>query len=123
MTHNLDLMNNKYSEKELEENVNSFNINDWYFISCCQKLSEEFIEKHLDQVYWHLISEYQTLSEEFIEKHFDKLHRDAISIFQKLSEEFIRKHAKKLNIHWILGGNESVSEEFKQEIRTLKEII
>ena len=38
-----------------------------------QKLSEEFIEKHADEVNWNNISKYQKLSEEFIERYTDIL--------------------------------------------------
>ena len=40
MKHNLDLIDEKYSEQKLEENINIFNKMDWFFICCYQKLSE-----------------------------------------------------------------------------------
>ena len=78
-------------EKFFDENINNFVVY-WRYISRCQKLSEEFIEKYSDKVDWWYISVYQTLSEKFIEKHYDKVNLDRILQYQKLSEEFIEKH-------------------------------
>ena len=94
--HNLDLINKKYSEEELEENINSFNEDDWYWISQDQKLSKKFIEKYLDKVDWLNISKDQKLSENFIEKHSDKLEWNYISAYQKLSKGFIEKNLNKI---------------------------
>ena len=96
--HNLNLIYNKYSEEELEDNINSFSKWDWAKISCHQKLSEQFIERHADKIDWNFISAYQ-----------------------KLSKEFIKKYIKKININWLIH-NENISEEMKKEIKTLKEI-
>ena len=82
-------------EKFFDENIDNFDV-DWGYIPQYQKLSEEFIEKHIDKVYWNNISQYQKLSEEFIEKHCDKVYWCFISQYQKLSEEFIEKHKNKL---------------------------
>ena len=64
---------------------------DWYYISICQKLSEEFIKEFQDKVYWNYISQYQKLSEEFIKEFQDNVDWNCISIYQKLSEEFIKE--------------------------------
>jgi hypothetical protein len=142
---NLRLLHQKYSEKELEENSNIFDEKNWRHISVFQTLSEDFIEKHSDKVDWDWISAYQVLSEDFIEKHSDKVSWIWISKYQKLSEEFIEKHLDKLDMCFVymmqrLSGNflkkympkefihlaltnMNISEETKNEILILKEII
>ena len=97
-------------EKFFDENINNFVI-DWYYISMFQKLSESFIEKHIDKVNWGYISGHQKLSEEFIEKHKDKVYWYYISIHQTLSEEFIDKYKDKVDWCWI-SSNQTLSEEF-----------
>ena len=99
MGHNLKLKTQKYSEKELENNINLFNEWDWYYISYCQVLSEGFIEKYSDKVEWYDISKYQILS-----------------------ESFIKRNINKINIHYLMM-NKNISEEIKKEINLLKEII
>jgi uncharacterized C2H2 Zn-finger protein len=86
-------------EAELESYIDYFNKGHWYYISRWQILSEEFIEKHSDKVDWYQIYRYQ-----------------------KLSEKFIRKHINKAHIGWLMY-NENISDEVKEEIKTLKEII
>jgi hypothetical protein len=88
-----------YSEKEFEEKINTFDELDWKYISWNQKLSESFIEKYPNKIAWREISQYQ-----------------------KLSENFIRKYINKINIHNLMD-NKNISEEIKEEIKTLKEII
>ena len=83
----------------------------WHWISKCQKLSEKFIEKYNDKVDWNYISEYQKLSEEFIEKHYDKVDWCYISRYQILSKEFIEKYVDKVEWNWI-SINQKLSEEF-----------
>jgi hypothetical protein len=97
--HNWGLMYKKYSEKELEDNCNLFNDDDWYRISYYQNLSEKFIEKHSDKLDWKWISRYQ-----------------------ELSEEFIKEHLNKIDIDFLMKNND-ISEKTKKEIETLKEII
>jgi hypothetical protein len=113
---------NKYSEKELEDNILFFDESDWKKISWSQKLSEEFIEKHSDKVYWLWISAYQNLSEAFIEKYSDKVDWIDVSERQKLSEQFIEKHKDKIKID-LLIHNKNISNKIKEEIRALMEII
>ena len=54
MKHNLDLINYNYPTKQLEKYIHLFDSIDWYNISGNQKLSEEFIKKHIDKIniYW-----------------------------------------------------------------------
>jgi hypothetical protein len=122
MKHNLNLIENKYSKEELEYNINLFDEDDWAYISICQNLSEKFIDKHSDKIHWVFISKHQILSEEFIEKHSDKVRWENVSFYQELSEKFIIKHINKISIYWLMY-NKNITEEIKEEIKTLKEII
>ena len=72
----MNLAEDKFSEEELENNVNSYTEFDW---------KEIFL--------------YQNISEEFIRKHFNKEYRE------------------------YLMANENISEDIKEEIKTLQEII
>ena len=124
--HNLDFLNKKYSEKELEKNINLFDEHDWWRISFCQKLSEQFIEKYLNKIDLETVSECQVLSEKFIEKYSDKLDWIYISECQKLSEQFIKKHFDKINIKFLMINekiSKKVKNKIKKEINLLKEII
>ena len=67
------------------------------YISYCQVLSEEFIEKHSDKLDWRDISWSQKLSEKFIEKHSNKIDWKEISEYQNLSEEFIKEMKSQFN--------------------------
>lgn len=53
---------------------NKNNIVDWNYVSKNEKLTEDFIEKHKDEVNWDHISMCQILSESFIEKFKDKVN-------------------------------------------------
>jgi hypothetical protein len=64
MKHNLNLIKNKYSEEELEENIKLFKDFDWYSISFVQILSEEFIKKHIDKINIELLFENKNISED-----------------------------------------------------------
>jgi len=85
----------KLSEPFIEKHIDKL---DWYCISLKQKLSESFIEKHSERLNWECISRYQVLSEPFMIKHKDKIDWKYIIIYQKLSEEFIEKYKNK--IYW-----------------------
>ena len=100
MNHNLNLVENRYSEEELECNIGFFDKIDWVWISFTQNLSELFIEKHSEKVNWEMIF-----------------------LFQKISEIFIRKHINKINNLDYLMENTNISNEIKESIKTLKEII
>jgi hypothetical protein len=64
MKNNLNLIKNKYSEEELEENIKLFKEFDWYLISYSQNLSEEFIRKHIDKIDIELLIENKNISED-----------------------------------------------------------
>jgi hypothetical protein len=92
---------NMYTIKELENEIlidilnNNLTRTDWLDISCCQNLTEEFIEKYNCYLNWFWMSRYQKLSENFIEKHKDKVDWDGLLAYQKLSYEFKNKNSDK----------------------------
>jgi hypothetical protein len=88
----------------------------WYCISIYQKLSEEFIREFKDIVNWYYISNYQKLSEEFIREFKDKVDWNCISNYQKLSEEFIREFKDKVDWYYI-SKYQKLSEEFIREFK------
>ena len=53
-----------------------------------QKLSEEFIEKHVSEVDWYCISKYQKLSEKFIERHANELYASIHDSWNYKSADF-----------------------------------
>ena len=71
-------------------------------ISACQKLSEQFIEKHQEKLNWNYISGFQILTESFIEKYRNKVNWENISGFQILTEFFIKKYQKNIQIPYLL---------------------
>ena len=101
----------KLSENFISRHFNQLNCRE-IFIN--QKLSESFIERNNDKMDWNLISKYQKLSESFIERYLDKVNWIWISSRQKLSEGFIEKHADKVDWFWI-SKCQKLSEEFKKK--------
>jgi len=88
----------------------------WSYISQCQVLSEDFIEKFKDYVSWNHISSYQVISETFIEKFKDKVNWYYTSHFQVLSEEFIEKFQDK--VEWDnISHYQVLSEEFIEQFQ------
>lgn len=84
-----------------------------YEIAKYQKLSEDFMRKHKNDLDWDLISEYQNLSESFIEEMSDYVNWTWISEKQKLSKEFIVRNSDKLNIVRLLQRKISLPTELK----------
>lgn len=82
-----------------------------------QTLSVELLDK-----YWHIfknnstyVSKWQNLTEDFIEKHAEDLNWDEISRHQVLSEDFMKKWEKKINWNWVHQTQE-LSKQFVMEI-------
>lgn len=88
----------------------------WLFVSR-QKLSEEFIRSHADQVQWDAISIYQSLSEDFIREFSDRVNWKAISKYQSLSESFIREFSARID-WYSLRGPVNIVEEFIASLDT-----
>ncbi|KKM93264.1 hypothetical protein LCGC14_1210010, partial [marine sediment metagenome] len=66
----------KRSREEFEDKV------DWHYVSCYQKLSEDFIREFKDKVDWPYVSCYQKLSEDFIREFKDKVAWYHVSSYQ-----------------------------------------
>ena len=106
----------EFLNKELGTNYKSLDDVNWYNISLCQKLSEDFIREFQDKINWDLISEFQKLSEEFIREFQVKFDWFYISEYQKLSEEFIREFQDKVDWYNI-SECQKLSEEFIREFQ------
>ena len=93
------------TKEQIKDIKNNPNSQDWNYISQCQQLSEDFIEKHIDKVDWENISEYQKLSESFIKKHKDKVYYNiAKDILEQIPSKETRisrakEYAKKHNLN------------------------
>jgi len=98
------------SEKEMLHEVKYLG---WKYVCQFYNLSEEFIEKYIDNVNWYYISRYQDLSEEFIEKHIKNLWV-FFAQYQKLSLNFLLKHRR--IIYWdLVKENKNISREIFEE--------
>ena len=84
-----------------------------YEISKYQKLSEEYMRKHKDDLDWDIISEYQNLSETFMEEMSDYINWTWVSEKQKISKEFISKNVDKLNLTRLINRKVSLPSEIK----------
>ena len=113
---NYNFKDNKYSIDELEQIIsnNELSKDDWDIISCYQKLTEDFIEKYIDNMYWDGISMLQKISEEFIEKYIDKVNWIGIQWEQKLSESFIERFKDKISWYVIIRS-QNLSFEFLEK--------
>jgi hypothetical protein len=93
----------------------------WHGALVNVKMSEEFIEKHADDIEkankWELVSYYQKLSEEFMMKWAKKMNWNYVSQRQKLSDKFIRENLSKLNKQWLLNYQKGMSEELVKELK------
>ncbi len=86
----------------------------WWNISCCQNLSEPFIERFQDKVDWIYISWRSKLSESFIEKFQNKVHWENISLNQSLSESFIEEYQDKVD--WVIISHfQKLSKSFRHK--------
>jgi hypothetical protein len=64
--------------------------------------SEEYIDKHKDELDWTMVCRTQKMSETFMEEHKDYLDWEAISKYQRLTKQFIEKHMDLLSMKWII---------------------
>jgi hypothetical protein len=69
-----------------------------------QTLSEDFIEQHCVRD-WRSVCKNQKISCNFIERHISKIDFKTISRYQKLNDDFISKHKTKLNWEYMLRYN------------------
>lgn len=73
-----------------------------------QALSESFIEKYAgnNPLNWENISRYQKISDEFIDRHADDVDWTYISEYQTLSEETMRSHIEDIDWAYASGSQE-----------------
>ena len=105
------------TEKSIEKYIKLLDKNsvriDWFAISMCQILSEEFIDRHVNDVFWHSVSKYQKLSESFIAKHSSRVDWMEIFEFQKLSPMFIAVNAGNSSLYWtVISMFQKLNEKF-----------
>lgn len=74
--------------------MDKYSLGAWINICLLQKLSEQFIKKHIKNIDWACISACQKLSEDFIIEYKDKVDWGGLSINQNfnLSDDFIRQY-------------------------------
>lgn len=84
---------NSVDEKFINEYKNKL---DWGSISLMHdKISEDFIERHIEEVYWDSISRNPNLSVEFLKRHEDKLRWDCVLYNNKnVPAEMREKHKR-----------------------------
>ena len=100
----------------------------WSDILYSQKLSEAFIEKHINDIEnedveqqyigdsWRIISGSPSISESFLEKYSDFVDWETISEYRKLSEDFIIRNKDKIHKEQLLLYNENIPEELKRNL-------
>lgn len=112
------LMESHLKEETLEKLSPLFTSKDWYNVWDEQEVSEEFIERHIDNVDWERVSCCQNLSEDFIRKYADKVDWEDISLSQEMSEQFVREFWDKIHKNIFFNFNKKVSNDFIREMRS-----
>ena len=117
------LYNYKFTEEELEEYYKLYNKK---LVSESQILSEEFIDKHEEDLIWAIISRFQTITEGLIDRHNNKFNEinlvwENLSQYQKLSSYTINKYLDKFikyidNLVVYQEVPEEIFYEYKDEI-------
>lgn len=107
----------KMKEETLEKLCHLFEPKDWYGVWDSQHVSEEFIERHIDNIDWERVSCCQILSEDFIRRHIDKVDWEGISLNQDMSEEFVREFWSYIDKEIFFNFNNKVSNNFIREMR------
>ena len=116
----------KANEEVIEAVLNSPKKNElnWHGALCKIKFSEQFLEKHCDDIVkankWEIVSYYQSLSEKFMEKFADKLNWNYISQKQVMSREFMIKHFDKINTTWAKQYQKNWDDEIVKDAETYK---
>ena len=89
------LSHKSLSEKLIEDYCWSFNETEWKNVWEYQKMSIEFIEKHINHADWYFIPRNQKLTIEFWDKYWDKMDHEVIFIKMRLKEDQIRFYIDK----------------------------
>lgn len=103
-------------EETLEKLALYLRDKEWYYLWDEQKVSEQFIERHLDKVNWDRICITSDLSEDFIRRHIDKVDWESICCAQNLSESFLREYWDQVFWYDILMFHDNLTPEFVREI-------
>lgn len=105
-------------EETLDKLSKYLTTKEWHEVWDNQKVSEEFIERHIDNIDWERVSCCQQLSENFIKKYIDKLDWEGISFNQELSEQFVREYWDYIDKEVFFNLNEKISNNFIREMRS-----
>ena len=89
------LSHKSLSEKLIEDYCWSFEYTEWKNVWEYQKMSIEFIEKHIDHADWYFIPRNQRLTIEFWDKYWDKMDHEIFFKKIRLKEDQIRFYLDK----------------------------
>jgi hypothetical protein len=85
----------KISDIIFQHNLNK-KIEIWEYISAYQKLSKEFILRHIEDINWRKLSMFGDLSEDVMETFFDKIHWKYIIYSRNSKNKFVIKNKKRI---------------------------
>jgi len=83
-------------------------------------LSEEFLKEHEKDINWTIASETQTLSKELIDDHYTELDWRAVCKNQSLDEDIIDKYPSRLNWHNLLSNIKFTEDQLDKYFDNLK---
>lgn len=116
----------KVDEEVIEAVLNSPKKDElnWHGALVKVKFSEQFLEKHYDDIVkankWELVAYFQDLSEKFMEKFADTLNWNYLSQKQHLSRNFMVKHFDKLNKFWLKQYQKNWDENIEKDYELTK---
>ncbi len=121
------IRNTMLTEDVLSENLENI-IPHWFLVLAHQKLSDEFMEEHMDLIdadnhYWAIISTSQYLSERFLLKYFDKFYWERVLANHKLPDKVLVKVCRTFKIDkWReIIIHQNISDSFIEEFADLIE--
>ena len=85
-----------------------------------EHLSEEFLKEHEKDINWAIASETQTLSKELIDDHYTELDWRAVCKNQSLDEDIIDKYPSRLNWHNLLSNIKFTEDQLNKYFDNLK---
>ena len=90
---------------------------DTLFCICDQdSVDEKFINEYKDKLDWGSISlMHNKISEDFIERNIEDVYWDSISRRPNLSNEFLKKHEDKLRWDCVLYNNKNVPDDLREK--------
>lgn len=79
---------------------------------------KEKCDRQKRNVNWHFVCHYFRLTEDFMEQHIEDLDWNYVTTNQELSKDFFRRHADKIKWNFITNKwDEPLEEEFVREFR------